>query len=259
MRIVPGRDGVVRGLALLSALFILLFARGAMAFTPPAFDNHVVDTSGKLSDDDKRFLDDKLDRYEKASGNQIAVFVAGSLDGEAPEDVAYTTARTWKVGTKGKDNGVLLLIAPNERKIYIATGKGVGGSLTDLQSDEIIRTRIAPRLKTGQFREAIEGGTDAIAAALGGDDGTRVDPRVKAAPRRSFVSSCGSLLLPLVVLIIILIVMRRRGGGGGGGGGFFWGGGGGFGGGGFGGDSGGGGFGGGGGGDFGGGGAGGDY
>lgn len=250
---------LVRALALLGGLFVFMFGKAAMAFTPPPFDAPVVDTSGKLSASDKQFLDDKLNAYQQASGNQIAVFVAGSLEGETRDDVAYTTARAWKVGTKGQDNGVLLLVAPNERKIFIATGKGVGGSLTDLQADEIIRTRIAPLLKQERFRDAISAGVDGIAAALGGDAAPANAQPLRRGSAGGLFSMCTSFFFPVIVLIVILLIVRRRGGGGGFGGGGF--GGGGFGGGGFGGggDSGGGGFSGGGGGDFGGGGAGGDY
>ncbi len=240
----------LRALALLGGLLVFMFGRAALAFNPPPFDAPVVDTSGKLSADDKQFLDDKLNAYQKASGNQIAVFVAGSLEGETRDDVAYTTARAWKVGAKGQDNGVLLLVAPNERKIFIATGKGVGGSLTDLQADEIIRTRIAPLLKQDRFRDAISAGVDGIAAALGGDtqQPQNAQPLRRGSAAGAFSGLCTSFFFPVIVLIVILLIVRRRGGGGGFGGG-------GFGGGGFGG----GGFGGGGGGGFGGGGAGGDY
>src|SRR6185436_945485 len=93
-------------------------------------------------------------------------FVVGSLEGETIDDIAYKTFNAWGVGQKGKDNGVLLVIAPNERKVRIETGLGVGGALTDLQSNDIIRQVIAPKLKDNRFFEAIDQGTNAIAEAL---------------------------------------------------------------------------------------------
>ena len=256
--------------SLLALVVLLLAPRAAFAaFTPPEFDGYVVDTAGKLSDADKQAISAKLEAYEKASTNQIAVLVVKSLEGEAIEDVAYRTARAWKVGQKGKDNGVLLVIAPVERKIRIETGKGVGGQLTDLQSNEIIRNKIGPRLKEEKFRQAIDDGVDAIIADLGDPTAPeRAAARERArnqqpggtqGPR----SLCASILPVGILLFILLVIwLARRGGGGRGGGGggfFFMGGGGGDGGwgGGGGGDSGGGGFGGGG--DFGGGGSSGDY
>jgi uncharacterized protein len=259
-------------LASLLAIVVLLVApRAALAaFTPPPFEGYVVDTAGKLSDADKEAISAKLEAYEKASTNQIAVLVVKSLEGEAIEDVAYHTARAWKVGQKGKDNGVLLVIAPAERKIRIETGKGVGAQLTDLQSNDIIRTKIAPRLKEEKFRAAIDDGVDAIIQDLGDPAAperaaARERERAKQPARPAAKESFCASIIPLGILVFILIViwLARRGGGGGRGGGgpfIFMGGGGGggdWGGGGGGGD--GGGFSGGGGGDFGGGGSSGDY
>ena len=262
----------LRALALLGGLFVFMFGRAALAFTPPPMDRSadgytlpVTDTAGRLSEADKAFLNEKLIAYKKATGNVIAVFVAGSIDDATKEDAAYETARAWGLGAKGKDNGVLLLIAPNypvgHRHFYITSGKGVGGELTDLQADEILRTRVVPLLKEERFRDAIAAGVDGIAAALSGQalppaEDTRPLQRTRGGA--GIFSLCTSFFFPLIVLIVILMIVRRRGGGGGGGGfggGF-------FGGGGFGGGGGGGGGGsdfGGGGGDFGGGGAGGDY
>jgi uncharacterized protein len=261
--------------ASLLATVLLVFApRTALAaFTPPPFDGYVVDTAGKLSDEDKQAIAAKLEAYERSSTNQIAVLITRSLEGEAIEDVAYKTARTWKVGQKGKDNGVLLVIAPTERKIRIETGKGIGGQLTDLQSNDIIRTKIGPRLKEEKFRQAVDDGVDAIIHDLGDPTAperaaARERDRARSPtgpPRSKAASLCASILpVALIVFILVVIWLARRGGGGGGGGGpfiFFGGGGGGWGGGGDGGGGGGdgGGFGGGGGGDFGGGGSSGDY
>lgn len=135
----------------------------------PAAHGHVVDTAGKLTAADIQYLDAKLDGYRRQSGFAIVAFVVGSLEGQVIDDVAYTAFNTWKIGDAGKDNGVLLVIAPNERKVRIETGKGVGGALTDLQSNDIIRQVISPRLKAEQYREAVDQGSGAIAKALSGE------------------------------------------------------------------------------------------
>lgn len=264
----PNHSAKLRGwaVALVALASLLLAPRLLWAFTPPPIAGHVTDTAGKLSAAERAYLNDKLDRYRRESGNEIAVFLTGSLEGESIEDVAYTTFNTWQIGKKDKDNGVLLVIAPNERKTRIETGRGVGGDLTDLQSSDILRNEVSPRLKRDDFRGAIDAGTTAIMAALGGSSDVP-----KAAPRpignrpgtlRDYVSS-GHVVNFILVLVIFIIALNRRGGGGGGGGGggfIFWPGGGG-GGGGWGGGGGGGGGGGfsGGGGSSGGGGASGDY
>ena len=248
---------LLRALALLGGLFVFLFGQAAFAFTPPPMDVGpdgftlpVTDTAGKLTESDRAFLNDKIARYKAQSHNEITVFVTKSLDGEDIADVASAVVRAWKLAPKGSDAGVLLVIAPNERKVRIETAKGVGGQLTDLQANDIIRSRISPHLKEDRFREAISDGVDGITASLGGGDPTAPQEPSTQPARVQSISGCASFVLPIIVLIILLLIVRRRGGGGGGG--FFMGGGG-FGGG-FGGGGSGGGRGGGGGGDWGGGG-----
>ena len=107
-------------------------------------------------------IDHKLDQARQQTGFAVVVFVPASLEGEDIADVAYTTFNAWGVGTKKGDDGVLLVIAPQEKKTRIETGKGVGGALTDLQSSHINREVINPLLKQGQYFEAIDKGTDAI-------------------------------------------------------------------------------------------------
>src|SRR5262245_9134324 len=119
----------------------LLFVGRARAFSPPPLpaDGFVVDTAGKLSASDIDALDRKLRAIKQAGGPSIAALVTGSLEGESIDDVGYETARVWKVGEKGADNGVLIVIAPNERKVRIEVAKGNEGDLTDLESNDIIR------------------------------------------------------------------------------------------------------------------------
>jgi uncharacterized protein len=231
-----------------ATLALLAFAvGGAFAFTPPPIDGHVTDTAGRLSPTDRAFLNARLAQLNEKTGHEIAVLVVGSLGGETIDDVAYTTFNTWKVGKAGRDNGVLLVIAPAERRVRIETGKGVGGALTDLQSNEIIRQHIAPKLRQNDFRGAIADGTDAIAAALVSDPSL-----VKAPQRAKGRGDAAGLVLSFVFLVVFFGVVatairrakkpgRRDDDDAGGGGGIFF-----FGGGGDGGDS----FGGGDGGDY---------
>src|SRR4051794_37886953 len=97
------------GVALTAALaLVLLLAGQALAYTPPPIEGHVTDKAGKLSADDLRYLEDKLEKYRLATTNEIAVFLVASLGNETIDDVAYGTFNTWKLGAKGKDNGVLI-------------------------------------------------------------------------------------------------------------------------------------------------------
>lgn len=140
----------------------------AAPYRPPPIAGHVTDAAQKLTPAQVKALDQKLADYRKCSGNHVAVFLAASLEGKTIEDVAYETFNTWKIGESKKDNGALLVLAPNERKVRIETGKGVGGNLTDIQSKDILREKVSPRLKKDDFFGAVDEGTTAIGAALGG-------------------------------------------------------------------------------------------
>ena len=249
---------VARVWVLAVLFFALIVPSRARAFAPPPLPTgaYVVDTAGKLTAADKAYFDAKLSQVAAERGTRIAVFVVDSLGDEPVEDVAIQTAKAWGVGIKGKDNGVLLLVAPNERKVRIEVGKQVEGNLTDLQSNDIIQ-QMKPALRANDLRGAVDVGTTAIAAAAGGAPVPHAArPQRDGASTRMPVLTLG---IPIALILLIMFLRRRGGGGGYGGGGGFMGGGffggGGGGGGGFGGGGGGGDGGAGGGGDFGGGGS----
>jgi uncharacterized protein len=160
----------------LCATLLLLVGGSARAFNVPKQTDYVTDTAGVLSPAELADLNNRLGDYERKTTYQIFVLVTPSLDGEPIEDVGYQLIQTWHPGQKGKDNGVVLVIATGERRIRIETGKGVGGDLTDLQSNDIIRRRIAPLMREGRVHDAILGGIDGIAEALSGATTTRRQP-----------------------------------------------------------------------------------
>ena len=154
---------------LCASLLLTVAASPALAdFTVPKQTDYVTDTAGVLTQDELRDINNRLGDYEKQSTNQIFVLVTQSLGGEPIEDVGYKLIQTWRPGVKGKDNGVVLVISLDERRIRIETGKGVGGDLTDLQSSYIIRQRIAPLMRENRIHDAILGGVDGITEALSG-------------------------------------------------------------------------------------------
>jgi uncharacterized protein len=223
------------GIAALAALLALLVSLPALAFTPPTLDGHVIDTASALRPDEILALDKKLEDVRVRTGFEIVAFVVGSLEGQTKEDVAYETFQAWHIGKKGLDNGVLLLIAPNERKTFIATGKGVEGQLTDLQADDILNEKVIPSLKEGHVFDAVDRGTTAIARTLAGEAGdtrkirTRAPPRPQASPYSPWIAG-GALAIVLLLSIVspgfraflwifIELFLFRGGGGRGGGGG----------------------------------------
>jgi uncharacterized protein len=195
----------------ITLLFALVLGRAALAFTPPPINGHVTDTAGKLAESDRLALDHELEDYRLRTTNQIAVFIPASLEGESIEDVGIATGRAWRIGVKREDNGVLLIIAPVERRVRIEVGKGAEGALTDLQSNDIIRQRIKPHLAQGHedYRAAVSDGVAGIMAALGSGGTSTVPPR--PAPATGSSAAIGLLFLLLVFLVpfILFIVIMR--------------------------------------------------
>lgn len=202
---------------LLVCLFALALAPRAFAFTPPPMTAHVTDTAGELTQAQRLTLDKKLEDYRLRTTNEIAVFIPKSLEGDAIEDVGIATGRAWKLGVKGKDNGVLLIIAPVERKARIEVGRGVEGSLPDLKANDIIRQNIRPYLLHGHenYDAAVESATDAIIASL---DAGAAGAAAGRAASRPHPTTAGDVLFAIVfflfmfaVPIFLVIAFIRRG------------------------------------------------
>ncbi len=226
------RAGFARFAAFIVFCTYFLTAFAAWAYTPPPNEGPITDPMGKLSPADKQALGDKLRAYKARTGSEVTYLIAPSLDGEDIADVAYDTIKAWKLGSldmQSAQRDVLVVIAPNERKIRIETAKGAEGDLTDLQTQQIIQTIIGPRLKEDDFRGAIDQSSNAIIQALGDNASGK-----KPAAEDDSVSWPSVALTAGVLLLIIFLIARSRRGGGGGGPPFIWfgGGGGGFGGGG---------------------------
>ncbi len=218
-----------------AALLVVLAVLLGGAYSPPPLHGHVVDTTNSLAPADVHDLDLTIDAMGKDVGFALVVLVT-DLGTEPIEDVAYTAFNAWEIGEKGKDNGVLLVIAPAQRRIRIETGKGVGGALPDLKTNDIILHAIAPHLQQNQLRTAIEDGAIAIAQALREDDSWKRTESPPAARNGEQSSSSWTTIGAIVLVLLVLLVFRRPRRGVGGGGGPWWGG---FGGGGFGGGGGG--------------------
>ena len=215
---------------------------------PPKLVN---DFGQVLSAAEEERLEQKLLAYSDSTSTEIAVVTIGTINDEDPNLYAAELGEKWGVGRKGKDNGLVFLVAVQDRKMAIQNGYGLEGTLTDYETKLIIENYILPEFRQGNYYAGIDEGTDQIFLLLAGEfKGTgnrRGNDERKGIP----------FFVLILILIIIFSIFRRRGGGRGlrGGGGYWIGGMGGFGGGSGGGGFGGGGFGGFGGGSFGGGGA----
>ena len=159
----PGRSPVLVPLAILAWLCVAL---AALAANFPQLTGRIVDQANVIPIETRNALEPKLADLEAKSGIQLVVATVKSLDGLEIEPYANELFRTWKLGEKTKNNGVLLLVAPNERRVRIEVGYGLEGTLTDALSSVIIANAIAPRFKTGDFGGGISRGVDDIITVL---------------------------------------------------------------------------------------------
>jgi uncharacterized protein len=145
-------------------LALLALAAPAIAQTFPPLTGRVVDQAHLLSAAQVQDLTSKSEALQTQSGRQFVVATVTSLEGYPIEDYAYRLGRAWKIGSAKNNDGVVLVVAPNEHKVWIATGYGAGGYLTDAMSGVIIREAILPHFKQSppDYGGGIEAGTDAI-------------------------------------------------------------------------------------------------
>ncbi|MBN2356760.1 YgcG family protein [candidate division KSB1 bacterium] len=146
-----------------------MMVASAPALEVPYLTGRVNDYANVLSEEAKQQLTIKLEQHEQATSNQIVVLTLSSLGDENLEDFAVTVFDTWKLGEKGKDNGVLLLISIQDRKMRIEVGYGLEGTLPDGLAGSIIRSEIVPQFRRGDYDAGINAGVDAIIAAIEGE------------------------------------------------------------------------------------------
>ena len=160
-----------------AGILYVLFCLPAFGLpVPERPEGRVTDRTGTLTRDQVTVLERKLAAFERETSNQIAVLLIPSLEGDSLEDYSIRLAEKWKIGQQGKNNGVILVIVKNDRKLRIEVGYGLEGALPDALAGTIIRNEIAPRFKAGQFFQGIEAGVNSIIAATKGE--------YKASPRK---------------------------------------------------------------------------
>ncbi len=159
---------------------LLLFVATALAVDFPALTGRVVDNAGIIDTTTRSSLETRLADYEKKSSDQIVVATIPSLQGEVLEDYANRLFRTWGLGQASENNGVLLLVARDDRKIRIEVGYGLEGTLTDAFSKLIIENTLAPAFRAGDFSGGISAAVDDIIAVLEGN-GDELEARARRA------------------------------------------------------------------------------
>lgn len=234
-------------------LFFLLLAPSLFALDiPPAPTQWYTDKAGLLSPTDAAALNRKLEAFEQRSGAQFIIYVLPSIENEAIEDWSIRTVTQWKVGQKKYDNGLVLFVFQNEKKIRTEVGYGLEGTITDAFSSRVTREVIAPFFQRGDFAGGLNAGADALMEQISKGEAPvepNQSPAGRGQPQSAMPQIPGWVFLLFFIFVFFVLPKlfgggRRRGGGcggpgclpllflpGGGGGITFGGGGGGFGGG----------------------------
>ena len=151
--------------------FVLLFPGAAIAaeLTFLSLSGRTVDEADLLSPEQETELSQMLELHEQATTNQVVVVTLPSLQGVTIEDYGYQLGRHWGIGREGKDNGVLLIVAPKQRKVRIEVGYGLEGQLTDALAKTIIEAAVLPLFRRDDYAGGIEAGVEGIIDVLTGE------------------------------------------------------------------------------------------
>lgn len=193
---------------------LLLFSAAAQRSVPPHDGKWVHDDAGILSPQTEAQLEAILKAHRDSTSTQIAVLLIPSLEGDDIDSYSLRVAEAWKLGQEKKDNGILFLVAMQEKQMRIEVGQGLEGELTDALSSRINRNEVAPNFRQGNYEAGIVAGVMGIIHSV---EGTYVndEPIVKKRKGRSPIGT-------IIFVIILLIAMSRKNRGGGGGPGGYW-------------------------------------
>ncbi len=197
----------------LVALILALFALPALAApTFPKLSGRVVDEANLLSPATEQALTQKLETLEQTTGRQLVVATLPSLQGYEIEEYGYQLGRAWKLGDEKSDDGAILIVAPNERKVRIEVGYGLEPVLTDALSSVIIQTAVIPRFKQGDMEGGVVAGTEALVQQLSLPDEAAKAQVAEASARPSQAGPPKIILLFLAIGFLFLLVGMMRGG-----------------------------------------------
>jgi uncharacterized protein len=195
------RSAIAAGIALLS----LATAAHARLAVPPAPAGRISDYAGLLTAAERARLEQKLLEREGKSSNQVAVAIFRALDGENLEDYTARLFETWRLGQKGLDNGVLLVVFVDDRRTRIEVGYGHEATLTDAVASGILSQDVAPHFRAGRFADGIERGLDAIDRAIAG-----THPAVPEPLDTKALLAVGLFALAFVALAALAARRKRR-------------------------------------------------
>jgi uncharacterized protein len=178
---------------------------------PPA---RVNDFAHVMTSDQVATLEQKLIAFNDSTTSDIVIVTVPDIGDAAIEDYALKILRTWGVGDKKNNNGVVILADIKDHKVYIATGYGLEGAIPDATAKEIVDNEIVPNFREGNYYRGFNQATDALIRAAAGEYKA---PEGNGQRRRSHGSGGNGIGVIVIIVIILIIIFRRRGGGGGGG------------------------------------------
>jgi len=180
-------------------LFIVaLFSFALAELDVPKLTQRVTDLAGVLTAEQINSLEYKLKKFEDETSNQIAILIIPSLQGEDLEDFSIKVVEKNKLGQRGRDNGVLFLIAVQDRKMRLEVGYGLEGALPDALCDQILRNIVRPKFRQGDYYGGINAGVDAIISATKGE--------FKADPRKRPETNIGTIIALIIIGFVLLSI-----------------------------------------------------
>ncbi len=178
-------------------------AKPSAALEVPPLHGRVNDLAGILSPTDTSGLEQKLAAIETETTNQIGILIIPSLNGDSLEEFSIRVARTWALGQKGRNNGVLILMSVQDRAVRIEVGYGLEGALTDAQSSYIIRNIMVPAFRQQHYAEGFSRAVDAIAAAIAGE--FKAEPKT---PNTEPERDLSAVIFLSIFLLILFSIVR---------------------------------------------------
>ena len=192
----------------LTVLFLLLPPQ-ARALNVPKLQGYVNDYAHMISGSTKAKLEGELRSFEQSDSTQLVILTVPSLEGESPEDYSIKVVEAWKLGQARKDNGILLFVSRDDRKMRIEVGRGLEGRLTDLMAGRIIDLAIKPWFKRGDFDGGFAAGVASLIDATRGE--FKAEDKDSKKGNQPFHSSWLFLFVILILFFFFLSSARKRG------------------------------------------------
>jgi uncharacterized protein len=177
----------------------------------PAYDSPVVDTAGLLRPEERTRLVARLMDLQARKGSQVAVLIVPTTQPEEIEQYSIRVADAWKTGRKGVDDGAILLIAPQDRRMRIEVGRGLEGALTDLVSNRIIDETVRPAFRAGEFGAGVEAGVERMIGVIDGEQLPPPDPRWSGSGEATMPLAVIMVLAGMLFVAIVVSIAKGRG------------------------------------------------